>query len=308
MGKNVNLAVKLGNIIFKNPILTASGTFGYGLEYQKYMDLNELGGFIVKGLSLSEKQGNKPPRIIETPCGMLNAIGLQNVGVDKFIAEKLPYINNLNTHIIANIYGTKDEEFIEITQRLNKEEIISAIEVNVSCPNVAEGGSLFGKNPDNVFKLTSSIKQNTDKPVIVKLTPNVTDITLIAQAAKDAKADAVSLINTITGMVIDTKTKKPYLDNKTGGLSGAAIYPVGVRMVYEVFENVDIPIIGVGGIYNADVALQYIMAGASLIEIGSANFTQPDISIDIIKGIRRYLADENIESVSNLVGIAHSSG
>jgi len=308
VGKNVNLAVKLGNIIFKNPILTASGTFGYGLEYQKYMDLNELGGFIVKGLSLSEKQGNKPPRIIETPCGMLNAIGLQNVGVDKFIAEKLPYINNLNTHIIANIYGTKDEEFIEITQRLNKEEIISAIEVNVSCPNVAEGGSLFGKNPDNVFKLTSSIKQNTDKPVIVKLTPNVTDITLIAQAAKDAKADAVSLINTITGMVIDTKTKKPYLDNKTGGLSGAAIYPVGVRMVYEVFENVDIPIIGVGGIYNADVALQYIMAGASLIEIGSANFTQPDISIDIIKGIRRYLADENIESVSNLVGIAHSSG
>ncbi len=305
MASNVNLTVKLGNLIFKNPVLTASGTFGYGVEYKKYMDLDKLGGFIVKGLSIVEKQGNKPPRIVETPSGMLNAIGLQNVGVDRFINEKLPKLKDVNSHIIANIYGTSVDEFVGIVEKLENEGLVSAYEVNVSCPNVAQGGALFGKNPDNVFELTSAVKNITDKPVIVKLTPNVDDISIIALAAQDAKADAVSLINTITGMVIDTKTKKPVLANKTGGLSGPAIYPVGVRMVYEVYEKVKIPIIGVGGIYNSGVALQYIMVGASLIEVGTANFIKPDITVEIIEGIRRYLDEENINSIGDIVGIAH---
>ena len=306
MANSVNMSVKLSNIIFKNPILAASGTFGYGFEYQKYLDLNMLGGFIVKGLSVKEKKGNKPPRIVETPCGMLNAIGLQNVGVDRFINEKLPEIKDLNTHIIANIYGSKETEFVEIAEKLDLEKAVSAIEVNVSCPNVSKGGALFGKNPDSVFNLTKLIKSSTKKPVIVKLTPNVEDISLIAEAAESAGADAVSLINTITGMVIDIKAKKPFLANKTGGLSGPAIYPVGVRMVYEVYEKINIPIIGVGGIYNSDVALQYIMAGASLIEIGTANFINPDITVKIIKGVREFLSRENIQSVSDIVGAAHS--
>ncbi len=301
-----SLVVKLGNLIFKNPVLTASGTFGYGLEYKKYMDLNKLGGFIVKGLSVKEKLGNKPPRIVETPCGMLNAIGLQNIGVDRFIEEKLPKMENLNTHIIANIYGSEVSEFVEIAEKLDKEPKISAIEVNVSCPNVSAGGALFGKDPDMVFVLTASIKKVFSRPVIVKLTPNVEDIAFIAQAAEKGGADAVSLINTITGMVIDTKTKKPLLANKTGGLSGPAIYPVGVRMVYEVYEKVKIPIIGVGGIYNADIALQYIMAGATLIQIGTANFINPSITLEILKGIEKYLEDEGIESISKLIGIAHT--
>ncbi len=301
-----SLVVKLGNLIFKNPVLTASGTFGYGLEYKKYMDLNKLGGFIVKGLSVKEKLGNKPPRIVETPCGMLNAIGLQNIGVDRFIEEKLPKMENLNTHIIANIYGSEVSEFVEIAEKLDKEPKISAIEVNVSCPNVSAGGALFGKDPDMVFVLTASIKKVFSRPVIVKLTPNVEDIAFIAQAAEKGGADAVSLINTITGMVIDTKTKKPLLANKTGGLSGPAIYPVGVRMVYEVYEKVKIPIIGVGGIYNADIALQYIMAGATLIQIGTANFINPSVTLEILKGIEKYLEDEGIESISKLIGIAHT--
>ncbi len=306
MAGNVNLTVKLGNLIFKNPVLTASGTFGYGIEFSKYIDLNRLGGFIVKGLSLYEKKGNKPPRIVETPCGMLNAIGLQNVGVERFIEEKLPKLQGLNTHIIANIYGTEVEEFVRLAEILDKEPLISALEVNVSCPNVSAGGALFGKDPDMVYVLTVSIKKVTKKPVIVKLTPNVEDIAFIAQAAQSAGAEAVSLINTITGMVIDVKSRKPFLANKTGGLSGPAIYPIGVRMVYEVYEKVKIPIIGVGGIYNANVALQYIMAGASLIEIGTANFVDPTISIQIIKGIEEFMNEEGVNSISELVGVAHS--
>ncbi len=306
MASSVNLTVKLGSLIFKNPVLTASGTFGYASEYKNYMDLNALGGFVVKGLSVNPKKGNKPPRIVETPCGMLNAIGLQNVGVDKFIKEKLPLLEDVDAHIIANIYGTKAEEFIKLAERLEGVGRVSALEVNVSCPNVSKGGALFGKNPNEVVKLASSVKKHTSKPVIVKLTPNVDDIAVIAKAACDGGADAVSLINTITGMVIDTKTKKPFLANKTGGLSGPAVYPVGVRMVYEVYEKIKVPIIGVGGIYNSDVALQYLMAGAALIEIGTANFTKPDVTIEIIKGIKEFLKVENIKSVGDIVGIAHS--
>ncbi len=307
MANSVNLTAKLGNLIFKNPVLTASGTFGYGVEYRRYMDLDMLGGFIVKGLSVAEKKGNKPPRIVETPCGMLNAIGLQNVGVDKFIKEKLPLLEDVDTHIIANIYGTKSEEFIELADKLDKVNKISALEVNVSCPNVSKGGALFGKNPKEVYSLTSAVKKYTSKPVIVKLTPNVDDIALIAKAAQDGGADGVSLINTLTGMVIDIKSKRPFLTNKTGGLSGPAVYPIGVRMVYEVYERVEIPIIGVGGIYNKDVALQYLMAGATLIEIGTANFIKPNISIDIIKGLKEFLSEEDIDSIGDIIGIAHNA-
>ncbi len=305
MAGNVNLTVKLGSLIFKNPVLTASGTFGYGVEFERYVDLNRLGGFVVKGLSLHEKRGNRPPRIVETPCGMLNAIGLQNVGIDRFLEEKLPKLAGLNTHIIANIYGTEIEEFVRLAEILEGVPEISALEVNVSCPNVSKGGALFGKDPDMVYVLTASIKKVSNKSVIIKLTPNVDDVAFIAQAAQSGGADAVSLINTITGMVIDVKEKKPLLANKTGGLSGPAIYPVGVRMVYEVYEKVKIPIIGVGGIYNIDVALQYIMAGATLIEIGTANFVDPTISVQVIKGLEEFVIEEGLDSISELVGVAH---
>lgn len=302
----VNLEVQLSNLRFKNPVLVASGTFGWGIEYNRFFDIGLLGGVIVKGLSLNPRQGNPPPRIIETPCGMLNSIGLQNIGLEKFTSEILPQFDSISTNLIVNIYGSEIGEFVELAAKLNNYNQIAALEVNVSCPNVKAGGATFGKDPEVVFVLISSIKKVCDKPIIVKLTPNVTDIALIAQAAQSAKADAVSLINTITGMVIDTKTKKPFLGNKFGGLSGPAIYPVGLRMVYETYEKVNIPIIGVGGIYNASVAVQYILAGASMVQIGTANFVEPDISLKIIEGIRRYLEDEKVDDVNKLVGLAHN--
>ncbi|WP_291490283.1 dihydroorotate dehydrogenase [Desulfurella sp.] len=302
----VNLSVKLNNLIFKNPVMSASGTFGYGIEYNGFFDIGLLGGVIVKGLSLNPRQGNPPPRIIETPCGMLNSIGLQNIGYKKFISDILPQFDNIDTNLIVNIYGGEIGEFVELASKLNDYKQIAALEVNVSCPNVKAGGATFGKDPEVVFVLVSSIKKVCEKPIIVKLTPNVTDIALIAQAAQSAKADAVSLINTITGMVIDTKTKKPFLGNKFGGLSGPAIYPVGLRMVYETYEKINIPIIGVGGINSPDIAIQYFLAGASLIQIGTANFVEPDIALKIIKGIRRYLENEKIDDVGKLVGLAHN--
>ncbi|AHF97021.1 diguanylate cyclase [Desulfurella acetivorans A63] len=302
----VNLSVKLNNLIFKNPVMTASGTFGYGIEYNRFFDIGLLGGIIVKGLSLNPRQGNPPPRIIETPCGMLNSIGLQNIGYNKFVSDILPQFDNIDTNLIVNIYGSEIGEFVELASKLNNYKQISALEVNVSCPNVKAGGATFGKDPEVIFVLVSSIKKVCEKPIIVKLTPNVTDIALIAQAAQSAKADAVSLINTITGMVIDTKTKKPFLGNKFGGLSGPAIYPVGLRMVYETYEKINIPIIGVGGINSPDIAIQYLLAGASLIQIGTANFVEPDISLKIIDGIMRYLENEEIDDVSKLVGLAHN--
>ncbi|MGC8502096.1 dihydroorotate dehydrogenase [Desulfurella sp.] len=302
----VNLSVKLNNLIFKNPVMSASGTFGYGIEYNRFFDIGLLGGVIVKGLSLNPRQGNPPPRIIETPCGMLNSIGLQNIGYKKFIGDILPQFDNIDTNLIVNIYGGEIGEFVELASKLNDYKQIAALEVNVSCPNVKAGGATFGKDPEVVFVLISSIKKVCEKPIIVKLTPNVTDIALIAQAAQSAKADAVSLINTITGMVIDTKTKKPFLGNKFGGLSGPAIYPVGLRMVYETYEKINIPIIGVGGINSPDIAIQYFLAGASLIQIGTANFVEPDIALKIIEGIRRYLENEKIDDVGKLVGLAHN--
>ena len=302
----VNLEVKLSNLKFKNPVLVASGTFGWGIEYKRFFDIGLLGGVIIKGLSLNPRQGNPSPRIIETPCGMLNSIGLQNMGLEKFASEILPQFDSISTNLIVNIYGSEIGEFVELAAELNNYKQIAALEVNVSCPNVKAGGATFGKDPEVVFVLVSSIKKVCDKTIIVKLTPNVTDIALIAQAAQSAKADAVSLINTITGMVIDTKTKKPFLGNKFGGLSGPAIYPVGLRMVYETYEKVNIPIIGVGGIYSPDIAIQYMLAGASLVQIGTANFVEPSISLKIIEGIRRYLEDEKIDDVNKLVGIAHN--
>ncbi len=302
---SVSLSVTVANLIFKNPVIAASGTFGYGIEFEQYLNLGDLGGFVVKGLSLKERIGNDPPRIAETPCGMLNAIGLQNVGVDRFIREKLPQIEDCGSHIIANIYAGSVDEFVELAKKLNS-TAVSALEVNVSCPNVSKGGALFGKNPDDVYGLTKEIKAASTKPVIVKLTPNVSDICSVAVAAQEGGADAVSLINTLTGMVIDIEARKPLLANRVGGLSGPAIYPIGVRMVYEVYECVDIPVIGVGGINSSNIALQYIMAGASLIQVGTANFVRPDATVQIIKGIREFCDEKGIGSISELVGCAHS--
>ncbi len=302
----VNLSVRLANLIFKNPVLAASGTFGYGVEYAEFIDVNRLGGFVTKGLSLRERAGNPPPRIAETPCGMLNAIGLQNPGLEHFLTNELPEIEHLSCHIIVNIYAHNADEFAELAHRVSSQDGVSALEINLSCPNVSKGGVLFGKNPTDVYELTRTVKSASKKPVIVKLTPNVADICDVAVAAEEAGADAISLINTLTGMVIDVEKRKPLLGNRIGGLSGPAIYPVGVRMVYEVFECVSVPIVGMGGIYNTDVALQYIMAGASLIQVGTANFIKPDTMLDIIKGLERYCETHNIDSISDIVGVAHS--
>ena len=299
------LKIKIKNLEFKNPIVLASGTCGYGEEMQPFINLNNLGGIVIKGLSLEEREGNPSPRIFETPCGMINAIGLQNVGVDRFIKEKLPFLSGLNTHIIVNIYGEKIEEYLKIAERLDEVDGISAIEVNVSCPNVEKGGIEFGKDKEVVFALVSSLKEITNIPIFVKLTPE-SDVLSVAREAERAGADAITLINTIPAMVIDVEKKRPFLAAKKGGLSGPCIYPVALRIVYDVYEKVNIPIIGSGGIYNTDVALQYMMAGASLIQIGTANLVNPRVSLEIIEGLKKYAEIENI-NISDIVGIAHTS-
>jgi len=299
------LRIKIKSLEFKNPVILASGTCGYGEEMQPFINLDNLGGIVIKGLSLEEREGNPSPRISETPCGMINAIGLQNVGVDRFIKEKLPFLSGLNTHIIVNIYGEKIEEYLKIAERLDEMDGISAIEVNVSCPNVEKGGIEFGKDKEVVFALVSSLKEITNIPIFVKLTPE-SDVLSVAREAERAGADAITLINTIPAMVIDVEKKRPFLAAKKGGLSGPCIYPVALRMVYDVYEKVNVPIIGSGGIYNTDVALQYMMAGASLIQIGTANLVNPCVSLEIIEGLKKYAEIENI-NISNIVGIAHTS-
>ncbi len=299
------LKIKIKNLEFKNPVILASGTCGYGEEMQPFINLNNLGGIVVKGLSLKEREGNPSPRISETPCGMINAIGLQNVGVDNFMREKLPSLSGLDTHIIVNIYGERIEEYLKIAEKLNKIERVSAIEVNVSCPNVEKGGIEFGKDQEMVFILVSSLKKITNIPIFVKLTPE-SNVISVAKEAEKAGADAVTLINTVPAMIIDTRQKKPFLAAKKGGLSGSCIYPIALKIVYDVYEKINIPIIGVGGIYNTDVALQYIMAGASLIQIGTANLVNPYVSLKIIGEIKKYAEVENIR-ISDVVGIAHNS-
>jgi dihydroorotate dehydrogenase (NAD+) catalytic subunit len=297
-----DLKVRIGPLELKNPVLTASGTFGYGQEFSDLVDLNELGGIVVKGLSLKPRAGNPPPRITETPCGMLNAIGLANIGLESFLREKLPWLQKLNTAVIVNIYGHSIDEYGAVAAGLKGVEGISAIEVNISCPNVEKGGMAFGTDPGISAKVTEEVLKSTDKPVIVKLSPNVTDITVIAKAVEKAGAHAVSLINTLTGMAIDIEKRVPKLANISGGLSGPAIRPVAVYMVYQVARSVKIPVIGVGGIMDYRNALEFFMAGASGIQIGTANFVDPGVSIKVIEGLKKFCEDQGITKIEEIIG------
>jgi dihydroorotate dehydrogenase (NAD+) catalytic subunit len=299
---NVNLAVDIGSLKIKNPVMTASGTFGYGEEYADYVDLNRLGAIVVKGLSLKPRLGNPPPRIMETASGMLNAVGLQNIGVDVFIEEKLPFLQKHDVAVIANIYGESYLEYQKVARKLSSVRGVHALEVNVSCPNVKKGGLSFGADPKAAAEVTRRVKGETNLPVIVKLTPNVTDIAAIAQAVEKAGADAVSLINTLAGMSVDLKTRMSHLKNITGGLSGPAIKPVALRMVWQVVKRVSIPVIGIGGIMNAEDALEFLILGAKAVQIGTANFINPRATLNIIDGIQNYLIDNKIEDINEIIG------
>ena len=297
-----NLAVDIGNLKIKNPILTASGTFGYGEEYTSFINLNDLGGLIVKGLSLHPRMGNPPPRIIETASGMLNAVGLQNVGVQAFINEKLPFLETLEIPVIANILGETVDEYQSIADQLSHQPVIAALEVNISCPNVKKGGIAFGANPDEAMHVVRKIKDVTPLPVIVKLSPNVTDIVVIAEAAEAGGANAVSLINTITGMSINIRSRTPHLRNTTGGLSGPAIKPIALRMVWQVAQHVKIPVIGIGGIMTESDALEFLIAGATAVQIGTANFVDPKATMKILNGIIAFMETEKIDDIHDLIG------
>jgi len=299
---NVRMGIALGDLELKNPVMTASGTFGYGEEYADYLDLNRLGAIVVKGLSLEPREGNPPPRIMETASGMLNAVGLQNVGARAFVDDKLPLLREIKTPIIANIFGETIEEYIRVVELLNDVEGLAAIEVNISCPNVKRGGVAFGSDPAIAGQVTAAVKGASRLPVIVKLTPNVTDITEIARAAEAAGADALSLINTITGMSVDIDKRVPHLENITGGLSGPAIKPVALRMVWEVVNAVSIPVIGVGGILSARDALEFLIVGARAVQVGTANFLTPGVTADIIDDLKRYMLEKGIGDINDLIG------
>jgi dihydroorotate dehydrogenase (NAD+) catalytic subunit len=302
MNKKPDLKVNIGAIELQNPVMTASGTFGYAREFEGLVDLNRLGAIIVKGLSLEPTKGNPPPRIVETPCGMLNAIGLENVGIDVFVKEKLPFLQTLFPPIFANIYGTSIEAYAELAARVDELEAIAGVEVNISCPNVKAGGIAFGADPNSAFKVVKAVRKKTSKQLIVKLSPNVTDITIIARSAEEAGADALSLINTITGMAIDIETRRPKIANITGGLSGPAIKPVALRMVWQVAQAAQIPVVGIGGIMTAVDALEFFIAGATAVQIGTANFTNPRTTLEIIDGIEKFLSQNKIDRVADIIG------
>lgn len=295
----MNLSVDICGITFKNPIIAASGTFGFGREYSDYIDLSLLGGISVKGLTIKPKSGNRPPRIAETPSGILNSVGLQNPGVDYFLEYELPWLKKYDTRIIANINGNTIDEYCELAERLSKCSA-DMIEVNVSCPNVKQGGMAFGINPDSVFKVTKEVKAVAMQPIIVKLSPSAPDMAEAAKAAEQAGADAVSLINTLPGMAIDIKTRKPILANITGGLSGPAIKPIALRMVWQAADAVKIPVIGMGGIMTGEDAIEFLLAGATAISVGTANLLEPGACILILEQIKQYLASNNIEDVREL--------
>ncbi len=299
------LEVIVGGIKLKNPVMTASGTFGYGEEFSPFIDLNKLGAMILKGTTLNPKMGNLPPRIIETPSGMLNAIGLQNTGVDALINEKLPELEKYHTPVIINISGNTIDEYIKIVKRLDQmseSKKIAGLEINISCPNVEHGGMLWGTDASLTYKVVNQIRKTTNLPLIVKLSPNVTNIKEIARSAEDAGADAISLINTLVGMAIDINSSRPKLANIHGGLSGPAIKPVALWMVWQVYQTVKIPIIGVGGIMRAEDAIEFIIAGAKAIQVGTANLVNPLASIEIIEGIQKYLIRKGKNDINELVG------
>jgi len=295
------LAVNIGPLRLKNPVMTASGTFGYGQEYAEFIDLNRLGAVVVKGISLEPMEGNPVPRVFETPSGMLNAIGLQNVGLDVFSKEKLPFLRQFDTAVIVNVLGSCVDEYVLLVQQL-EDAGIDAVELNVSCPNVKEGGIAFGADSAVMGSLVEKVRKASKLPIITKLSPNVTSISEFARIAENAGSDAISLINTILGLCIDPQTRRPRLSNITGGLSGPAIRPVAVRMVWEVYKSVNIPIIGMGGIMNSDDAVEFILAGATGVAVGTASFVNPMATIEIIEGLEQYLDNNDIESISRLTG------
>lgn len=297
-----DMTVEVAGIKMRNPVMTASGTFGYGQEFADYMNLESIGAMITKGLSLKPKAGNNTPRIIETPGGMLNAIGLQNVGIEAFIANKLPYLKNVSTPVIANLYGNCLEEYGELAARIDCLDGVAGVEVNISCPNVKQGGIVFGTDPAAASEVVSLVRRSTSKPLIVKLSPNVTDVVVMAKACVDAGADSLSLINTLTGMAIDLERRRPVLANITGGLSGPAIKPVALRMVWQVAKAVKVPIIGIGGIMNATDALEFILAGATAVQVGTANFLTPAASQEIVAGMEQWLIDHKVADIKELIG------
>lgn len=300
----MNTKVNIAGITFKNPILTASGTFGSGQEYAQFIDLNCLGGVITKGVANIPWEGNPTPRVAEVYGGMLNAIGLQNPGVDVLIKRDLPFLRQYDTRIIVNVCGRSVYDYLEVVERLN-DQPVNMLEINISCPNVKEGGIAFGQAPNMAAHITKEIRKKSTHPIVVKLSPNVTNIGEMAKAVEAAGADAVSLINTLTGMKIDVKSRRFALANRTGGLSGPAIHPVAVRMVYEAAHAVDIPIIGMGGVMNAEDALELMLAGASAVAVGTANFANPTATVDIINDIRQFMVTERIQDINELIGAVH---
>lgn len=299
-----NLNVNLNHgLMLKNPVLTASGTFGYGMEFQDFFNLNELGGFIVKGTTLKHREGNPYPRMAETPSGMLNAVGLQNKGVDYFIEQIYPQIKSVQTNILVNVSGSTIADYVATAEKINDLEHIPGIELNISCPNVKEGGMAFGVNCASAAEVIKAVRNVYSKHLMVKLSPNVTSIQEIALAAEAEGADSVSLINTLLGMAIDAKNRKPLLSTVTGGLSGACVKPVALRMVWQTAKVVKIPVIGLGGIMNATDALEFMLAGASAVQIGTANFIDPMVSIKVIEGINAYLDENKFKSVGEIVGL-----
>ena len=297
----MNLKVNLAGVELNNPVMTASGTFGSGIEYSDYVDLNRLGAVVTKGVANVPWQGNATPRIAETYGGMLNAVGLQNPGIDVFVERDLPFLKKYDTKVIVNVCGRSPSDYVEVVERL-ADEAVDMLEINISCPNVKEGGIAFGQNPKSVEDITRAVKKVAKQPIIMKLSPNVTDITETAKAAEAGGADVLSLINTLTGMKIDVNRRNFVLANKTGGLSGPAIKPIAVRMVYQVANAVNLPIIGMGGIMNVEDALEFIMAGATAVSVGTANFANPLATMEIVQGLEEYLKKNNIEDINSLVG------
>ncbi len=297
----VSLAVEVAGIRMQNPVMTASGTFGYAQEFEAYLDLNRLGAIVVKTVTRLPRPGNPAPRVVETPSGMLNAIGLQNVGIDAFIREKLPYLRRLTPPLIVNVAGESVEDFRELTKRMGDQEGVAGIELNVSCPNVA-GGLDFSTDPQLTFRVVQAAREATHLPLIPKLSPNVTDIRTIARAAVEAGADALSLINTLVGMAVDVRTRRPRIGNVTGGLSGPAIRPVAVRMVWQVVQSVRVPVIGMGGILTAEDALEFLIAGATAVSVGTANFIDPAASVKVIEGLEEFCAASGIPDIRQVIG------
>jgi dihydroorotate dehydrogenase (NAD+) catalytic subunit len=296
------LAVRIGGLRLQNPVMTASGTFGFGREYEPLVDLDRIGAVIVKGLSRDPAPGNPPPRIVETPCGLLNAIGLENIGIEAFLRDKLPFLRTVQCAVVINVYGKTPESYADVAACCEGAEGIDALEINISCPNVRAGGVSFGVDPQAAAEVIHAVREKTARTLIAKLSPNVTDIVSIAEAVVEAGADAVSLINTITGMAVDIRTRRPRLGNITGGLSGPAVKPVALRMVWQVANALKVPVIGIGGIATWEDAVEFMLAGATAVEVGTANFTNPRATMEIIEGIRSFFRQEGIGAVSEIVG------